>query len=174
QAAPCEVAIAPRGYARGERSKIGRIGVAYDGMPESELALNEAIRIVKAAGAELEVITVAPNFDPMLGVSIEPLRDHYRDKLEHGIEAAREAGLEVEGLLLDGDPADALALHGVELDLLVLGSRGYGPLRHVLLGSTSTKVIRTAPSPVLVVPRRAKAVVHSHETATAGIALGRG
>ena len=42
------------------------------------------------------------------------------------------------------------------IDLLVMGSRGYGPLRSVLLGSTSSMMIRAARCPVIVVPRPRK------------------
>jgi nucleotide-binding universal stress UspA family protein len=42
-----------------------------------------------------------------------------------------------------------------DLDLLVVGSRGYGPLRAVLLGSVSTPVVRSAQSPLVVLPRGA-------------------
>jgi nucleotide-binding universal stress UspA family protein len=42
------------------------------------------------------------------------------------------------------------------LDLLVIGSRGYGPLRAVLLGAVSGRVIRDAACPVIVVPRGAE------------------
>ena len=48
--------------------------------------------------------------------------------------------------LLDAAVAD-------RVDLLVLGSRGYGPVRGTLLGSVSVAVVRAAPVPVLVVPR---------------------
>lgn len=62
--------------------------------------------------------------------------------------------LDADGRLLDGAAADAVAddaRNGV--DLLCLGSRGYGPLRRVLLGSVSSKLVATAPCPLLVVPR---------------------
>jgi nucleotide-binding universal stress UspA family protein len=41
------------------------------------------------------------------------------------------------------------------VDLLVLGSRGFGPVMRLLIGSVSSRVIREAPCPVLVVPRPA-------------------
>lgn len=53
-----------------------------------------------------------------------------------------------------GDPARVLEAAAREgLDLLVLGSRGFGPLRRVLLGSVSSELVREAPWPVMVVPR---------------------
>jgi nucleotide-binding universal stress UspA family protein len=55
---------------------------------------------------------------------------------------------------LDGDPASELTRECAEgVDLLVVGSRGYGPLARVLLGSVSRKVVQDAPCPVLVVRR---------------------
>jgi Universal stress protein family len=56
------------------------------------------------------------------------------------------------GQLLTGTAAEALALASKDLDLLVCGSRGYGPARIVLLGSTSHALVRRAECPVVVVP----------------------
>jgi nucleotide-binding universal stress UspA family protein len=56
------------------------------------------------------------------------------------------------------EPSDAardLVERSRELDLLVVGSRGYGPVRHALLGSVTSELMRTAACPVLVVPRSA-------------------
>ena len=60
---------------------------------------------------------------------------------------------ETDAILLKGEPAKALADAGGDLDLLVAGSRGYGPLHHVLLGSVSARLMRTCPCPLIVVPR---------------------
>ena len=57
--------------------------------------------------------------------------------------------------LLDGDAQHLLARESSDLDLLVVGSRGYGPLRAVLLGSVSSALVRSARSPLVVVPRAA-------------------
>lgn len=152
--APSAVAVAPRGYARREHPRIGLVGVAYNGTAESERALEEACRIALRRGAALEVITVAPAFiEPPgpLGAG-EAIRDRFRRILDTG-GASVPDGIEVEVVLEDGDAAAALANRGVELDLLVVGSRAHGPLARVLLGSTSAEVMRTAPCPVIVVPR---------------------
>jgi nucleotide-binding universal stress UspA family protein len=62
-------------------------------------------------------------------------------------------GLQAEARLLDGDPAEALVAESEALDLLVAGSRGYGPVRSVLLGSVSRALVRGAACPVVVSPR---------------------
>jgi nucleotide-binding universal stress UspA family protein len=54
-----------------------------------------------------------------------------------------------------GDAAAELIARSGDVDLIVLGSRSYGPLRRVLVGGVGTKVIAEARCPVLVVPRSA-------------------
>jgi nucleotide-binding universal stress UspA family protein len=60
---------------------------------------------------------------------------------------------EVDSVVVDGDPADVLADLSRELGLLVMGSRGYGPLRRVFLGSVSDALLECAACPVMIVPR---------------------
>jgi nucleotide-binding universal stress UspA family protein len=59
------------------------------------------------------------------------------------------------GELLYGEVVDELSMVGERgVDLLVCGSRGYSPVRRVLLGTVSSVLLRQASVPVLVVPRR--------------------
>jgi nucleotide-binding universal stress UspA family protein len=60
-------------------------------------------------------------------------------------------------------PSVVLTERAVDLDLLVMGSRAYGPLQHVPLGSVSHEVLLCCGSPVLVVPRGAVAGAGQHE-----------
>jgi nucleotide-binding universal stress UspA family protein len=60
-------------------------------------------------------------------------------------------GIEVH--VASGHPGEELAAFSHELDLLTVGSRGYGPLRRMMLGSTSQQLSRTARCPLLVLPR---------------------
>ena len=55
--------------------------------------------------------------------------------------------------MLHGPAAEALAEEAKDLDLLILGSRGYGPVKGALLGSVSAKLMGSAPCAVLVLPR---------------------
>ena len=55
--------------------------------------------------------------------------------------------------MLEGDAAGMLAEASEEFDLILVGSRGYGPLRHVLLGGTTRTLFDAASCPVLALPR---------------------
>ncbi len=156
--ASCAVAVAPRGYARTEHFGLGLIGVAFDGSYEAEVALQRATTLARLLDSKLRVITIVPSIDSAgdgtLGTLLQDKGHEVRDRAL----AELPPWLDVESVLEEGDPALALARHGVDLDLLVIGSRGYGPLRRTLLGGVSADVMRTAPCPVLVVPRTAAAI----------------
>lgn len=169
---PCAVAIAPRGFANRDHRPVGVIGVGYDGTGESRQALAAAQELRARLDCGLSLITVIPHPEAfsrelvhaspelaataseLLGTDAyrEALRQHFRGILDDGLEQL-DGDDGVETTLDEGSPAAALAARGVELDLLVLGSRGYGPIRRVLLGGVSAEVMRTAPCPVIVVPR---------------------
>jgi nucleotide-binding universal stress UspA family protein len=162
--APCAVAVAPRGYAGCEHLGKGTIGVAYDGSPESRLALEGALALATVLGGELRLITVASDWsfvllsnDASRDAYIDAVRGHYRDVQNEALERIGDAP-KAEAILEQGEPAAALTACAVDLDLLVMGSRGYGPVRRTLLGAVSAEVMRTSPCPVVVVPRGAGAL----------------
>ena len=141
--APCSVVVAPRGFARGEHFGLGVIGVAYDGSEESRIALAQGARLAASLGGTLRLIRAEQD---------DASRDDARRSVEQEAASIGE-GADVEAVLVDGGAAAALADQGIELDLLVIGSRGYGPLRRTLLGGVSAEVMRIAPCPVWVTPR---------------------
>jgi nucleotide-binding universal stress UspA family protein len=88
-------------------------------------------------------------------VDLDEYRKHAEKNLKESIaEAGAEAGVEVTAVLLEGQPADVLCDQASEADLLVVGSRGLGGFRGLLLGSVSQQVVHHAPCPVVVVPAR--------------------
>jgi nucleotide-binding universal stress UspA family protein len=90
-----------------------------------------------------------------------------RQRLDEALRSAPE-DVRLEGTLVDGPPAESLAQIAREAGaVLVVGSRAYGPLRRVLLGSVSTELVRTAPCPLIVHPRPAKAPAPRSEPARA-------
>ena len=58
--------------------------------------------------------------------------------------------------MLVGEPSEVLRERAADVDLVVVGSRGYGRLRQVLLGSVSAKLLHGVPAPVIVLPRGAE------------------
>jgi nucleotide-binding universal stress UspA family protein len=152
--APCPVLVAPRGY--GEHGgELSTIGVGFDGSPESRAALEFGHRIAEAVGARLRVICVVVAPDPGGPAQEWAERAHRRraEAEERLAAALADLGEIASGALPVGDPARELADEAHDLDLLVTGSRGYGPVRRLMLGSTSTKLVHEAPCPVLVLTR---------------------
>ncbi len=88
----------------------------------------------------------------LAGELLEDIRDEFHRVQERGLSQLGEK-TESEPVFKDGDPAAVLAEQAIELDLLVMGSRSYGPVRSALLGAISSAVMRTAPCPVLITPR---------------------
>jgi nucleotide-binding universal stress UspA family protein len=75
------------------------------------------------------------------------------ESLERGAADVADHGIGVETELLEGEVVDELLRQSVSLDLLALGSRGYGAVRRVAAGGVSIGVLRGAACPVLILPR---------------------
>jgi nucleotide-binding universal stress UspA family protein len=159
--AKCRLVIAPKGYAKADHShdrlRVGAVG--FNGMAESYAALEEAARLATKFGGSLRVIAVATSIPAMAagaaasaGAETEP---DFQAQL-NGAVAELPGELRALPVFEHGDPAEKL-LEAAEMgvDLLVLGSRGFGPVMRLLIGSVSSRVIREASCPVLVVPRPA-------------------
>ncbi len=153
---PCGVAIAARGYA-GNPNPIAKLGVAYNGSPESERALATAREVAESTRAEIEALEVVsiPSYAftglmaPAIGDSIDLMLTEANARMS---ELPDVVGRAVYGL-----PGEELAAFGEDVDLLVVGSRSYGPLQRLVLGSTSDYLERHARCSLLVLPRPADA-----------------
>jgi nucleotide-binding universal stress UspA family protein len=90
--------------------------------------------------------------DPNAAEAVRQIGRAAQHLLDHEVVLAREAGAEVDGLLVFEEPARALVEAAATADLLVVGSRGRGGLASALLGSVSTACVHHARCPVVVVP----------------------
>jgi nucleotide-binding universal stress UspA family protein len=152
--APCAVAVAPLEYAE-EDGAIAQIGVGYDGSPESEAALTFARELAAHHGASVSALTVVEP-SPYAGLLRGSAR---REAYETRLQEAKDdlAALEgVKGEVALGLAGEELATFGARVDLLIVGSRGYGPLRRLMLGSTAAHLASNARCPLLVLPRLAE------------------
>jgi nucleotide-binding universal stress UspA family protein len=160
--APCPVAIAPSGYSQSV-TPVRTIACAFDGSPESRAALEWARDLAERSASRVRIlavheppVTVAMAFDtiPMVAQD-EALREHLGRQLEGAASDLRRAGVDVDASLVIGQAETVLEEASSDVDVLVMGSRGYGPHRAVLLGSVSNAVVRRAACPVVVLPRAA-------------------
>jgi nucleotide-binding universal stress UspA family protein len=167
--ASCAVAVAARGYAA-QKQPLADVGVGYNNSPESEAALEAAKDVAAASDASvhaLEVVAI-PTYaftglmPPAIGESVDVLLTEA---------TARMRALEgVDGRAVYGLTGEELASFGNGLDLLVVGSRGYGPVRRLVLGSTSDFLERNARCSLLVLPRGAAEAVEGVAAARQAVA----
>jgi nucleotide-binding universal stress UspA family protein len=154
--ATCAVAVAPRGYVARSGGFL-RVGVGYDFSPESRSALALARRLAERDGAKLSALYVVSL--PAWGY-VAPMPSNWGEIVEEDRRAAEQkvASLEgVEATAAYGLPVEELAAFGDRVDLLVVGSRNYGPVRRLMLGSTSHGLARHARCALLVLPRSVEA-----------------
>jgi nucleotide-binding universal stress UspA family protein len=165
--APCPVAVVPRAWTG--HHTIATVGVAYTGSEEARVALHSAHALARIAGAKLRVVTVVtpgpelyavtePRTAERPGKDVTAVEGEARVEAEQALRAAvaelsDDVATEADAFV--GDAAEILIELSEQFDLLVCGSRGYGPLRAVILGSVSRRVAGEARCPVIVLPRGA-------------------
>jgi nucleotide-binding universal stress UspA family protein len=155
------VAIAPAGFPDRSGRNIQLIGIAYNGSKQARHALDEATALAQIAHASVRLIVVVdpPTDDAVRAVSsvgfsvathAHGRRLNAQAKLDDAI-ASLPASVDATGVLVEGDAAEAVAAQ--EVDLLLCGSRAYGTVGSVMLGSTSRPLVTQALAPVIVIPR---------------------
>ncbi len=158
--APCAIAIAPRGYTQMDR-RLAKIGVGYDGSAEGEYALAAARELASRDGAKINALWVVSMLDVREQSPIpadwphttEVLVSRCLEQLEH------VSGIEADATY--GGPREELSKLGDRVDLLILGSRRYGPIHRLFHGTTSTYLTRHTSCPLLVLPRVGAAVAQN-------------
>jgi nucleotide-binding universal stress UspA family protein len=158
-APPCAVAVTPSGLHAGDAVALHDVTVGFDGGPESREALRAGVALAHEHDARVRVVTV---LEPVAGLgwsgalaspeSGEDARAIAREQLDDATRSLeRDVDLTTE--IVEGMAAEELVRASSKTDLLVLGSRGYGPVRRALLGAVSARVVAAAAGPVLVLPR---------------------
>ena len=143
-----------------------KIVVAIDGSPQSDKAAEEAVRLTAASGtkfkSQLYAVMVLPSmktpsftdFFPDKPATEMPGWQEKRDRLFYVVEkVAKETEIQLESLVVYGDPAEELILMAEEknCDVIVVGSSGKGRMKRTLLGSVSTKISLHAHCSVYIV-----------------------
>ena len=139
---------------------MNRILIATDGSPAARHAVDVGLELAKHEGAAVAVVHVAPLTDltSMNGFGLVghvPYEPTPSDSamLDEVVDAAERAEVPVISKLLRGEAvAEILSeADSLDVDLIVVGSRGHGALASALLGSVSRGVLTRSKRPVLVV-----------------------
>ena len=143
-----------------------RVVVGVDGSEASREALRWALRQAALTGAGIEAVAcwqwpaAAGGFAPYEDFDMStPTRRHAEAEVAQAL-AETGSDVPVRLVVLEGYPAGALVSHGAGAEMLVIGSRGHGTLRGVLLGSVGLHCVTHATCPVVV--------IHPQPTETSG------
>jgi len=161
--APCPVAMPPRGWSERPSQDLGRILVAFVPTPDGREALRIAATFARRIGARLHVVTVVAGPAEVMSYRIgEDVDRMYvstaKETFEQSIEQAiSELALDVKAsgeVIVEDHPVETLAsMANSSFDALFIGSRGYGPIRRVLLGGVASRLVRALDIPAVIVPR---------------------
>lgn len=134
-----------------------KILVGYDGSAQSEKAVTVAFSIAEAMDSQVLLFAVARPPEPATSVELSAVlddaREHYLERFNRLVTAARENEIKVETEIVVGHPAEQI-IHRAEIgkiDLVVLGRRGTSMFEKWILGSVSERVLRYAHCPVMVI-----------------------
>jgi nucleotide-binding universal stress UspA family protein len=162
--ATCPVAVAPAGLSSDWSPRA--IGVGFIDLDEGRNALSAAAVLARTSGATLEAVTAIEPLRTARTAAVPPYDAGTGSDTARGIaETALRRALEsvgrdpAEGQVFFGEPVDALVGLSGRVDLVVCGSRGYGPIESVLMGGVSHGLLRDARCPVVVLPRGATTAI---------------
>jgi nucleotide-binding universal stress UspA family protein len=174
--APFPVVLAPRGHRPSSESRLRRVSCAFAGSTRSRTAFDAAVQLARRHDVPLRLTTLVVRDRQMypseVGYDAERLvEEQWRAQATEAQQRALAQvpdDVEVEAGVVDGrDWEDALdSLGWEEGEMLVVGSSRLGPVARLFLGSNSTKIVRSSPVPVLVIPRGAD--VHLEDDAYTG------
>lgn len=122
--------------------------VAYDGSSYSEKALQLAADLAKTLSADIILVFVVD----LSRVVVPGTRIDVLDRLEAGVTFGSTLGVSVTSTLLEGYPPEEIIRYAQEqkADMIVVGTRGLGGFKRLLLGSTAQTLITYSDIPVLV------------------------
>jgi nucleotide-binding universal stress UspA family protein len=174
--APVPVVLTPRGYSPASDARLRRVTCAFAGSTRSRTAFDAAVQLSKRHDVPLRLITLVVRdrqmYPSQVGYDAERLvAEQWRAQAEEAQNRALATlpdDVPVEASVVSGrNWEDALdSLPWEEGEVLVVGSSRLGPVRRVFLGSNSTKIVRSSPVPVVVIPRGADVRLAEDTTVT--------
>ncbi|WP_457626309.1 universal stress protein [Persephonella sp.] len=139
-----------------------KILIGYDGSEASKKALRKAIDLAKTCGSELHIVGVVRPFEfaAIDYIPPEEIEEYEKEEiskeerfLKEAKDIAEENGVEAVTKVMEGEPAEELMAYadGNGCDLIVVGHRGVGGFKRMILGTTAGNLVKYANQSVLVV-----------------------
>ena len=141
-------------------AEFKKIFIATDGSEQNRRAIEYGIELAKIAGGKLFVGYVVDTaafasipMDAGWEMMYELLETEANDAVQKVEQLAKQAGVEVETVVLEGHPSNEIIEFAQKngIDVIVMGTLGKSGLDRFLLGSVAEKVTRNSTVPVLVV-----------------------
>jgi nucleotide-binding universal stress UspA family protein len=134
---------------------MNKILIGFDGSEGSEKALNRAMMLLGDNG-EIILLAVVPSPEDKTFVDANAynfLKTKAKNLVDQAILDLGEQKFKTKGIVEQGDPASVIidAANRLNVDLIVLGSKGQSELGQYLIGSVANKVVQYAAKPVMVV-----------------------
>jgi nucleotide-binding universal stress UspA family protein len=163
---PVPVALALRGYRPSSDAQLRRVTCAFSGSTQSQSAFGAAVQLGRQHDVPLRLTTFVVRDRQMYPSQVgydaerfvaEQWRTQAAETQEKALATLPDDVVVTEASVVEGrDWEDALdSLPWEDGEVLVVGSSRLGPVARVFLGSNSTKIVRSSPVPVLVIPRGA-------------------
>jgi nucleotide-binding universal stress UspA family protein len=139
---------------------MGTIVVGVDGSEGAAIALEFAMKEAALRGSKLRLVS-AWEIPASVLASVVAGKEFYEEFRETAIKVARDAAelvaehepdVEHEEIVVEGQAAKVLLEHSEDAELMVVGRRGHGSFREMLLGSISRQVVVHAKCPLVIVP----------------------
>lgn len=136
---------------------MNTILVGVDGSAEATAAAEFAAGLAAQTGAHLLLAYTEPIYptdNPELRERFSASERDFAEKMLTEAKARHtRPGVAVESIVSQGDAAGQLAARALEadIDLVVVGHRGRGAVKRMLLGSVADRLVQISPKPVLVV-----------------------
>lgn len=149
----------PSSVATGRRAGFRRLLMATDLSERCDEMLARGLEIAQAFDATIDLVHVRESFSDL---TLEGHSGRQPGVVGQSIDRALaetaqriiDAGISCQGTSLAGNPSREIVAHARKTasDLILLGGHGHGGLIHTLLGSVATRITKTAPCAVMVIP----------------------
>jgi len=141
-----------------------KILVATDGSNSAKEAYKHALSLAQLTGAEILLVHAALSPADIYGAASPCSIINYnldfdaiaKETMDSTLGVCDAGGVSVKTIIADGKPARAIVQVAVKenVDLIIMGNHGHGPVSSVFLGSVSLRVIQKAPCPVTIISER--------------------